>query len=282
MGEARDAEFNLFSFATRIADYVQEVGRDLKKEANKLILYLVGLAFLACFGLTLVFEQDWLAVVLPGVVILLVFVRDFRNRPRQTPEAMQVAAYLKYLVQLEKDIRRDAPQTHPTAVAAYAHLSNQIQTHRINRVDLLQFSGLNSRDLVREIAQSSPAVQVRMLVYDPERAGRFDAGQPNHRSRIESVVDDIELLAGDDASNGFKVEVRYYCTEPSLSAIIIDGAFVSVSWYLTFPDAGNQEIVRLRGHDSVAITAAGDAAAALVKFAEAHFNQLWETARVRE
>jgi hypothetical protein len=67
---------------------------------------------------------------------------------------------------------------------------------------------------------------------------------------------------------------------PSVSAVIVDGKKVNLSWYRYFPavdDTQKRKVIRIEGHSSTTITGSGESADPLLSFGRKQFDALWET-----
>lgn len=170
--------------------------------------------------------------------------------------------------------------TYSSKGDAYHDLSEQIQGLTVSRLDLLQFSGQTAVNLLDVVARHSRRVKVRMLLYHPDEAIQFDSDSENHhRDRILWTKNQVGVIEEDLKDEGFKVDIRYYRTPPSISAAILDNKIISVSWYRLYPDPNYHDVVRLRGHNSAAITGgSGEMAVPLLSFAQEQFDALWTEA----
>lgn len=161
---------------------------------------------------------------------------------------------------------------------AYEHFS-ELLSERTAKIDLLQFSGQTALPVLRAIASTCPAAEIRLLLYDPNLAWSFDSDHnPDHRARIIATTDAIALLRTNNG-NGLKLKISHYRTVPSVSSIIVDESLVSLSWYYCYGVPGTK-IVRMRGHESIAIIADTRAPSILREFARMQFDLVLESAVV--
>jgi hypothetical protein len=183
---------------------------------------------------------------------------------------------------LERVITVQQEMKHPSLsirarIRAYRQLSEIIEQRGAKRVDLLQLSGFTALRLLRDLAESHPKAEVRLLLLHPDMADGFDSDhQPDHRNRILTTIREVELMEKDYP--GFYVQKRYYKTPPGLCSVAVDSDIVSVSWYVTFKDVEKPAVTRLRGHLSPAALATDDAAQAFLSFVRDQFDSVWTSA----
>lgn len=185
---------------------------------------------------------------------------------------------LERIIIVEDEVTKGVPlRTYETRNHAYTELSERGSSQKVQKIDLLQFSGDTARELLRNLANHSPKAKVRMLLFDPNLAGQFDSDDEDHHAqRIRWMANWLRVLEEDLQNHDFVVNIRYYEAMPSVSAVIIDDNIVSVSWYRCYFDEG---VMRLRGHSSATITGSGEPAAPLLTFAQNQFNELWKTSK---
>jgi hypothetical protein len=164
-------------------------------------------------------------------------------------------------------------------------LDQRNQELKVRHVDILQFTGFALGDFFGAVANHKPA-RVRLLLCHPELAKTFDedwkdhnTGRQVHEARIYGTLDRIEMLKRDWKNRGFdfSVDIRYYRTMPSVSAVILDDKKVSLGWYKYFADAKKPKVMRIEGHSSATISGNGDLANPLLSFARTQFDALWKT-----
>lgn len=208
---------------------------------------------------------------------LLDWVGEIIGLPK--PSLATIATLIVSLIILERAIVTEELllqpplQIYATRTEAYDQLSDFLRDRAITHLDLLQFSGDTARHFLAQVAKRWPKAEIRLLLMHCDIADTFDAdNKPNHRERINTTVRHIELLEKDYP--GFKVNIRYYRTQPGLAAVVGD-SFVNVGWYRVFYDPEKPDVIRLRGHNLPAITAVDEKAATLQSFVKRHFGEVW-------
>ena len=230
-------------------------------------------AFLEGMGPVLGFEEPSLATLVGVAMLFLILER--------------VIIIEDETMQLEKRFRESGPlQVYETRSKLGELLSNQ---KKVGQIDILQFTGFAMGDFLSEVANLHPEAKVRMLLCHPERAKEFDpdwvddTGRQVHEVRIYATIDKAEMLKRDLENNrdlNFDVQIRYYRVIPSVSAVIVDGKKVNLSWYRYFPavdDTQKRKVIRIEGHSSTTITGSGESADPLLSFGRKQFDALWET-----
>ncbi|PYS84264.1 MAG: hypothetical protein DMF67_05760 [Acidobacteria bacterium] len=184
---------------------------------------------------------------------------------------------LERVLVIEDEMKRRDVQTFRKKQDAYDALP-EFAGARVSRVDLIQFSGYSALAFLGKAAKVWPKAKIRMLLYHPGSASKFDSDVPtsdvDHITRIRTVLGELKLMKKDQG-NDLDIQARFYRTDPSVSAVILDDKAVNLSWYRVYPDSDNSEIFHLRGHNSAAITAKGEAAFELISFAREQFDALW-------
>jgi len=184
---------------------------------------------------------------------------------------------LERVLVLQEEIRRPAIVMSDTRLKAYEHLSELIKFRRPKKVDLLQVSGVTALSFMRFLAGNHPGVQVRLLLMHTSVASQFDSDQKDfHRDRILHTIKEVGLIEAENP--GFHVTKKYYKTPPGVSAIIIEPAAISISWYHCFNDPKAPSVTRVRGHLAPAVTAVDNLAQPLFSFASEQFKKVWATA----
>jgi len=192
--------------------------------------------------------------------------------------ALVVAVWLlERVIVLQGELRRPPVAIHGRRVLAYRYLSEAIERRGARRVELIQVSGQTAVRLLRDLGESRPKAEIRLLLLHPGSAAQFDRDQkPDHRDRILTTVGELDLLRADYPK--MSIEAKYYTTPPSVSAVVVDEDIVSISWYHSYKDPDEPDVTRIRGHLNPTITALGDASRSLLSFARQQFETLWETA----
>ena len=197
------------------------------------------------------------------------------------PSLAAVLALVALIIIIERILILEAKMFQPpiqaygNRVEAYKEFSRIIEDRGAKKVDLIQYSGQTALPLLRDIAESRPKADVRLLLSHPDVALQYDSdGHPSHSDRISATIEQIGLIEEDYKKDGFKVDIRYYKTSASIASVVVDKDYVSVGWYYFFKDK-NTEIVRLRGHNAPAVTALDWHAFGLLEFLRQQFDTLW-------
>jgi hypothetical protein len=198
------------------------------------------------------------------------------------PSLAMVLALVALIIVIERVLIIEAKmfqhpiQAYGNRVEAYKEFSRTIEDRGAKKVDLIQYSGQTALPLLRDIAESRPKAEVRMLLAHPDVVSQFDSdGHPSHSGRISATIEEIRLIEDDYKEGGFKVDIRYYKTPASIASVVVDDEYVSVGWYYCFKDK-NTEIVRLRGHNAPAVNALDWHASGLLEFLRQQFDTLWD------
>lgn len=222
---------------------------------------------------------------------LLEYLSDWANLPRPSIGSLIEIAVLFFLVErqivIEEFLTNPPFKIYPRKEKdEYAELLESSSIDQNEEIDIIQFSGFNSLDLIKKIIKNHSVCKVRILLYDPDRANRYDAdwtesksrGLDSHAGRIFSSVREIKLAQ--ERNSGVDIEIRYYQTSPCISLVRIGASSICLSWYRSFRDPKNNDIIRLRGHDSPAISFTHNPPSELIDFAKDHFNKVWNTAKL--
>jgi hypothetical protein len=192
--------------------------------------------------------------------------------------ALSVLLFVAERVVVIEQVVTDDAENRPVRVfatneAAYERLTELIDGMKPRRVDLLQFSGWHTGALIRKLGQITPPPAVRLLLMDPGVADGFDTRE-FHRQRIVATDGSARRLKQEEK---LAIDVRYYSSVPSLSAVLVDDAVVNLSWYCCHHEKA-PDICRLLGHSCAAVMGTGPEAAPLLAFARSHFDHVWSTA----
>lgn len=184
---------------------------------------------------------------------------------------------LERILVLQARVDRPPVSVHAPRTQAYNMLSELLGQRRVRVADLLQVSGQTAVRFLRDLAESHPNASVRLLLMHPKVAESFDSdNDPNHRDRILTTVREVGLIQKDYP--GFRIQQKFYETPPGVSAIVVDRAVISISWYHCFKDPDHPGVTRVRGHLAPTLTASGEHAQSLISFASEQFEQVWKTA----
>lgn len=156
---------------------------------------------------------------------------------------------------------------------AYDRIANYVREISVSKIDLLQFSGFNAREILEHVAAKSPEAHVRVLLMDPNEAGKFDG--MDHPTKVRST--EAEITSVVRLAPQMDITLKYYNSIPGVSAVIFDDA-VCIGWYHAYREAGKLE---LHGHRSPAIVAFGDAARDLRVFGQEQFDKVWNDPSTR-
>jgi hypothetical protein len=173
--------------------------------------------------------------------------------------------------------RRRQDWIHRQRKDAYAHLQGLLRERgpTIERLDLLQFSGVTALPVIEEAARVCRGANVRMLIVKPEIADHYDeAGF--HRTRIQHTLQALKVLFEEYPQ--LTVDVWYYSTPPAISGILVDNVLVSAGWYHVFPPTEFPDRLSIRGHITPAITAADVSAEPLLSMVRAQFESVLRAA----
>jgi len=178
------------------------------------------------------------------------------------------------LVVLQEEVRRPSVTVYQRSMEN-DRLQRLMARRTAKRIDLLQVSGQTVIQLLTYFAKNHRAAHFRLLLLDDAIARLLDAdNKVDHVSRIKGTIDFVHLL--EEENPGFKVEIRRYHTWPAFCAVIVDNDLVSLSYSPTFRDPNVPTVVRVRGHLATTVTAVGRSAEPLIRYAEGHFDVLWD------
>lgn len=230
------------------------------------IRWLTRPLILAIFGLVLLNASR------PDILNKLGQWFGFASPSLATMLAVMILIFLVERVLLLEEIFRPPVKIYNTRMDAYDDFESIFAKRHIDRIDLVQFTGITAMNFLHHVIRNCPAVRVRMLVASDQLAMQYNRPRRDHNAHITTTFQNLDGLRSESAL----LAVKRYSSNASLSCLIIDDQIVLRGWYRTYCD--DHGIVHLRGHDSPGVMAMGIEAAHLLTFARKQFDILWNGA----